>query len=119
MRKVAAAIITFNEEKNIERCIKGLLECVDEIVVMDSFSSDKTKEICNQYGVRFVEKKWQGYAQTKNTLNDLIDADYIFSIDADEVPDRDLQAQILKLKSDQKERLYILNRYTNYCGEMD
>ena len=43
MRKVAAAIITFNEEKNIERCIKGLLECVDEIVVMDSFSSDKTK----------------------------------------------------------------------------
>ena len=117
MRKVAAAIITFNEEKNIERCIKGLLECVDEIVVMDSFSSDKTKEICNQYGVRFVEKKWQGYAQTKNTLNDLIDADYIFSIDADEVPDRDLQAQILKLKSDQKERLYILNRYTNYCGK--
>ncbi len=116
MRKVAAAIITFNEERNIERCITGLLEYVDEIVVMDSFSDDKTKKICNQYGVRFVENKWQGYAQTKNKLNDLIDADYIFSIDADEVPDRILQEQILKIKSDSKEHIYILNRYTNYCG---
>ncbi|MDG2154285.1 MAG: glycosyltransferase family 2 protein [Crocinitomicaceae bacterium] len=117
MRKVAAAIITFNEERNIERCIIGLLECVDEIVVMDSFSNDETKNICNQYGVRFIENKWQGYAQTKNKLNDLIDADYIFSIDADEVPDRILQEQILNIKSDSKERIYILNRYTNYCGK--
>ena len=43
MRKVAAAIITFNEERNIERCITGLLECVDEIVVMDSFSMMKLR----------------------------------------------------------------------------
>ena len=71
MRKVAAAIITFNEERNIERCITGLLECVDEIVVMDSFSNDKTKKICNHYGVKFVENKWQGYAQTKNKLNEI------------------------------------------------
>ncbi len=117
MRKVAAAIITFNEERNIERCITGLLECVDEIVVMDSFSNDNTKKICIQYGVRFVENKWQGYAQTKNRLNDLIDADYIFSIDADEVPDRILQEQIIKIKSDSKEQIYFLNRYTNYCGK--
>ncbi|MDC0297031.1 glycosyltransferase family 2 protein [Crocinitomicaceae bacterium] len=117
MRKVAAAIITFNEERNIERCITGLLECVDEIVVMDSFSNDETKNICNQYGVRFIENNWQGYAQTKNKLNDLIDADYIFSIDADEVPDRILQEQILKIKSNPKEHIYILNRYTNYCGK--
>ena len=53
MKKIAAAIITFNEEKNIERCIKGLIDCVDEIVVLDSFSSDLTKEICERYQMRF------------------------------------------------------------------
>ena len=86
MRKIAAAIITFNEERNIERCINGLLNCVDEIVVLDSYSTDRTKEICHQYKVRFIQDKWEGYAQTKNKLNDIIDTDYIFSIDADEVP---------------------------------
>ena len=117
MRKIAAAIITYNEEKNIERCIKGLLKCVDEIVVMDSFSNDRTKDICIQHGVRFIQDKWEGYAQTKNKLNDLIAADYIFSIDADEVPDQCLQAEILEIKKNRSDNVYVLNRRTNYCGK--
>ena len=117
MKKIAAAIITFNEEKNIERCIKGLIDCVDEIVVLDSFSSDRTKEICERYQVRFVQKEWEGYAKTKNKLNDLIDAEYIFSIDADEVPDIVLREDIRKIKEDTFNGIYILNRKTNYCGK--
>ena len=82
MKKIAAAIITFNEEKNIERCIKGLIDCVDEIVILDSFSTDRTKEICQRYDLRIFQKEWEGYSKTKNKLNDLVDADYIFSIDS-------------------------------------
>ena len=70
MPTIAAAIITFNEEKNIERCILGLIDCVDEIVVLDSFSTDRTQEICSRYPIRFIQKKWEGYAQTKNNLNE-------------------------------------------------
>ena len=117
MKKIAAAIITFNEEKNIERCIKGLIDCVDEIVVLDSFSSDQTKEICQRYEVRFIQKEWEGYAKTKNKLNDLIDAEYIFSIDADEVPDVSLRQNIRKIKEDDFNGIYVLNRKTNYCGK--
>ena len=117
MKKIAGAIITFNEEKNIERCIKGLMDCVDEIVVLDSFSSDRTKEICQRYEVSFFQKEWEGYAQTKNKLNDLIDADYIFSVDADEVPDDILKEEIRKIKEDSFNGIYILNRRTNYCGK--
>ena len=115
--RIAAAIITFNEEKNIERCINGLLSCVDEIVVLDSYSTDKTKEICQRYKVRFIQDKWEGYAQTKNKLNELIEADYIFSIDADEVPCKTLQSEILKIKQIDQDNIYILNRITNYCGQ--
>ena len=117
MRKIAAAIITFNEEKNIERCIKGLIDCVDEIVVLDSFSTDRTKEICQGYGLRVFQKEWEGYSKTKNKLNDLVDADYIFSIDADEVPDDLLKQEIRKIKEDSFNGIYILNRRTNYCGK--
>ena len=117
MRKITAAIITFNEEKNIERCIKGLLNCVDEIVVFDSYSTDKTEEICSQYEVKFIQSKWEGYANTKNKLNDHIQADFIFSIDADEVPDEILKSEILKIKNEDFNGIYVLNRKTNYCGK--
>lgn len=117
MKRITAAIITYNEDKNIERCIKGLVNCVDEIVVLDSFSTDRTKEICIQYDVRFIQGEWEGYAKTKNKLNDLIDSDYIFSIDADEVPDTLLKEEIKKIKKEDSSTLYIVNRRTNYCGK--
>ena len=117
MSTIAAAIITFNEEKNIERCILGLLDCVDEIVIFDSFSTDKTQESCGRYPVKFIQKKWEGYAQTKNDLNDVIEMDYIFSIDADEVPDETLKAEISNIRKSDFNGIYIINRKTNYCGK--
>ena len=117
MPTIAAAIITFNEEKNIERCILGLIDCVDEIVVLDSFSTDRTQEICSRYPIRFIQKKWEGYAQTKNNLNEIIQKDYIFSIDADEVPDDTLKAEISAIRASHFSGIYIINRKTNYCGQ--
>ena len=59
MIKLSVVIITFNEEKNIERCLKSAQSVADEILVVDSFSTDKTKEICDSFNVRFIENKFE------------------------------------------------------------
>lgn len=117
--KISATIITFNEERNIERCIRSLENVADEIIVLDSFSTDRTEEICKVLNVRFVKRNWEGYSASKNYLNSLASHEYIFSIDADEAPDEELKNQILQLKNVEKDRkfIYSVNRLTNYCGK--
>lgn len=116
--KLTATIITLNEERNIERCIVSLLPVADEIIVLDSFSSDKTKEICESYEVRFEQRKWEGYAETKNYLNSLASGDFILSVDADEALDEELQQEVLRIKKEQAPTsVYSVNRLTNYCGK--
>ncbi len=64
--KLSVVIITLNEEKNIERCIQSIKAIADEIVVVDSFSTDKTKEICLTHKVIFLEQKFLGHIEQKN-----------------------------------------------------
>ena len=64
--KLSAVIITFNEEKNIGRCLESLKDVVDEIVVVDSYSSDRTREIAEAYGVVFIQHVFHGHIQQKN-----------------------------------------------------
>ena len=66
MSKISAVIITYNEEKYIEQCIKSAKNVADEIVVVDSYSTDRTKEICLSQGVRFIEHPFHGYRDQKN-----------------------------------------------------
>ena len=87
---ITSAIITLNEERNIERCIRSVQSFSDEIIVLDSLSTDRTKEICESFGVRFVERTWEGYSASKNYLNSLAKSEYIFSIDADEAASDEL-----------------------------
>jgi len=115
-QKLSATIITLNEERNIGRCIDSLLSIADEIIVLDSFSTDKTEEICNAKGVRFEKRQWTGYSDAKNYLNSLASNEYIFSVDADEAPDVKLQQSILKAKKQGFQHVYAVNRLTNYCG---
>ena len=61
MIKISAVIITFNEERYIEECLKSLINVADEIIVVDSFSTDNTKSICEKYNVVFIEQKFLGY----------------------------------------------------------
>ena len=61
MVSISGVIITYNEEKKIERCLQSLIKVTDEIVVVDSFSTDKTEEICKKYSVKFVSQKFLGY----------------------------------------------------------
>jgi glycosyltransferase involved in cell wall biosynthesis len=114
---ISAAIITFNEERNIRRCIESLKWCVDEIVVLDSYSTDKTVEICKELGVVIIQKEWMGYTQSKNYLNSKITSEYIFSIDADEALNEALKSSLNSLRIEGFSGVYSLSRMTNYCGK--
>jgi glycosyltransferase involved in cell wall biosynthesis len=114
--KLSAVIITFNEEANIESCLKSLLEIADEIIVVDSFSEDKTQDICLKLGVRFYQKEWRGFSNAKNYGNSLANADYIISLDADEVVSDKLKQSILNVKNE-LQGAYSFNRLTNYVGK--
>jgi len=116
--KLSVVIITYNEEQNIERCIKSILEIADEIIVVDSYSTDRTNDICQKYGVKFFEKKWSGFSDQKNYADSLASYDWIFSIDADEEVSSELKNAILSIKEKDYENLvFSVNRLTNYCGK--
>jgi glycosyltransferase involved in cell wall biosynthesis len=114
---ISAVIITFNEERNIERCIGSLQSVADEIIVLDSFSTDKTAEICTRLGVVFIQRKWEGYAASKNFVNQQAKFEYILSLDADEEISEDLRKSLLVLKNSDFTGLGKVNRLTNYCGK--
>jgi len=118
MLKISAVIITFNEERNIERCLKSLNQVADEIIVIDSFSEDNTAEICKRFPVKFILKEWMGYSAAKNFGNNIANNDYILSIDADEALSDELKKHIMELKkTDNLLDAYRFNRLTNYCGK--
>jgi len=116
MIKLSAVIITYNEERNIERCLKSLVKVVDEIVVLDSLSTDKTKEICEAFGVKFYVHPFDGHIQQKNRAITFATYPHILSLDADEVLDEKLQQSILNVKNNFNKQGYYMNRLTNYCG---
>ncbi len=117
MVKISAVIITFNEENNIARCISSVKGLADEILVVDSFSTDKTVEICKSFNVRLIEQEFLGYIEQKNFALDLATHEYIISIDGDEALDEELQSNILKVKENWVGEGYFFNRCTNYCGQ--
>ncbi len=119
MMKISATIITLNEEDKIRPCLESLREIADEIVVVDSISTDSTKSICEEFGVRFIEQKWLGYSEQKNLANRLAAHDWILSIDADEAVSEELKKSILKIKeTDTPDNVvFSFNRLNNYCGK--
>lgn len=116
MNKLSAVIITYNEERNIERCIRSLLPVADEIVVVDSFSTDKTEEICKKLNVRFIQHPFEGHIQQKNVALDTASHDFVLSLDADEALTDQLAKSILDVKINPLFKGYKFNRLTNYCG---
>ncbi|MEG2666501.1 MAG: glycosyltransferase family 2 protein, partial [Bacteroidales bacterium] len=98
--KISAVIITYNEEKNIEACLASLEKIADEVVVVDSFSTDKTEEICRKRGAHFYQKTFVDYASQKNYANERASHSWILSIDADERLSVDLRKSFLNLKNE-------------------
>jgi glycosyltransferase involved in cell wall biosynthesis len=117
MPEISAVVITFNEEKNIERCLDSLSGVADEIVVVDSFSTDGTEEICKKHNVRFIQNKFEGYIQQKNFAISMTKYPFALSLDADEVLTPELQESILKVRNNPRYEGYYCKRLNYYCGK--
>ncbi len=116
MPKISVVIITYNEEKNIARCLDSVKEIADDIIVLDSFSKDNTKKICLEKGARFFEHAFDGHIQQKNRAITYAQHPHILSLDADEALDDKLKKSILEIKENFNKEGYYMNRLTNYCG---
>ncbi|MFA6923234.1 MAG: glycosyltransferase family 2 protein [Bacteroidales bacterium] len=117
MISASIVIITLNEERNIERCLNSVKDISDDIIVVDSYSNDKTKEICKKYDVNFIEYDWKGYSETKNYGNSIAKYDWILSIDADEVVSEKLKKSLLNVDLNSGFDGFYLKRLNNYCGK--
>lgn len=114
--KLSVVIITFNEERNIARCLDSVVSIADDIVVVDSFSTDRTKQICEEKGVRFVEHHFDGHIEQKNWAITQAKHHYVLSLDADEALTDELQNEINQIKNNWEHDAYRFNRLTNFCG---
>lgn len=117
MSKISAVIITYNEEANIGKCIDSLKPVADEIIVVDCFSNDRTKEISLSRDIVFVENEFLGFANQKNYAASLASHEFILSLDADEYLSPELTESLLKAKKNLKHDGYTMNRLSSYGGE--
>ncbi|MDB5274133.1 MAG: glycosyltransferase family 2 protein [Chitinophagaceae bacterium] len=114
---ISAVIITKNEEAHIARCIQSLLPLTDDIVIIDSGSTDHTSDVCKQFSVSFEVKPWQGFSAAKNHGNSLAKHNYILSIDGDEELSADMRQAIAELMNSPIHVAYDLPFLTNFCGK--
>jgi len=114
MTKFTAIIIAKNEADRIGRCINSL-SIADEIIVLDSGSTDQTREIATEAGATVHSVDWLGYGQTKNLGNSMASNEWIISLDADEYLSSELQKEISNTTF-QKGKIYQLNRLNFYLG---
>jgi glycosyltransferase involved in cell wall biosynthesis len=115
--KLSVVIITFNEEKNIGRCLLSVKDIADDIVVVDSFSTDNTENICRKQGVRFVKHAFEGHIEQKNWAISQSVYTHILSLDADEALSEELKNEIMQVKSDWQYDGYIMKRLNYFCGK--
>ena len=98
MKKISATILAYNEERHIEACLESLRGVADEIIVVDSGSTDRTIEICRKYGCKVSTRKFDGFGAQRQYATSLTTHQYILSIDADELLSPALQESIKRLK---------------------
>jgi len=119
---ISAAIITKNEENNIERCLESL-SWVDEIIIIDSGSTDNTLNVCKNYNCSITSSKWLGFGKTKQLAVSKTSHNWVLSIDADEEVSRELASKIkLLLKSNDffgyqiRRKSFYLGKKINFSG---
>ena len=117
MVKISGVIITYNEEGNISDCLDSLVPVVDEIVVVDSYSTDRTKEICLEKGANVYQNEFLGHIEQKNFAITKASFPHVLSLDADERLSPELSKSILAVKDNWQADAYFLNRLNNFCGK--
>ncbi|NNC94297.1 MAG: glycosyltransferase family 2 protein [Chitinophagales bacterium] len=117
MIKLSVAIIAFNEEKNLPDCLLSVKDVADEIVVVDSNSTDKTEEIAVSLGAKVIQKPFHSYVDQKNFATESTSFQYVLSIDADERLSPELIQSILEVKKTWGCSAYSMNRKNYYSGQ--
>lgn len=118
MVKISAVIITLNEDRHLERCLSSLEGVVDEMVVVDSLSTDRTVETAQRYGAKIVLQPFLGYVEQHTFADNQAANDWILSIDADEALSEKLRTSILAFKQEKPlVHAYSIARLNNYCGQ--
>ena len=117
MEKISVVVICLNEEKNIGRCIDSVKGIADEIIILDSYSTDLTVAIAEQKGATVIQEIFKGYIQQKNRAIDLASHNYVLSLDADEALDPLLTESISRAQKKFSSPAYRMNRLSNYCGK--
>jgi glycosyltransferase involved in cell wall biosynthesis len=117
MEKLSVVIICFNEEKNIGRCIDSVKNVADEILILDSNSTDQTVAIAESRGAIVKQEVFKGFIEKKNKAAELASHNFVLSLDADETLDPRLSHSILQAKENFTHRAYRMNRCSNYCGQ--
>lgn len=115
--KISATVICYNEEDNIEACIKSLLKVADEVVCVDSFSDDQTCTIAKRLGAKVIQNKFEGHIQQKNFALEMVQYPLVLALDADECLSEVLVESILKIKSNPTHSAYQINRKNYFCGQ--
>jgi glycosyltransferase involved in cell wall biosynthesis len=96
--KITLGIITLNEEANLERCLNSVGDLADEILIVDSGSSDGTQQIAKKFKARWEHHPWEGYVKQKNYVLDNASHPWILSLDADEALSPELKNELVKIK---------------------
>jgi len=127
MAKISACIISYNEENKIEDCLRSLKDIADEIVLVDSNSTDRTLEIAKHYTDRIILQDFLGYIEQKNFALSHASHDWVISLDCDERLSPELREEILALKQhlddadaySMPRKTFYVYRWLNYCWYPD
>ncbi len=123
MPKISAVVLTKNEEQNLPRCLEAV-RWVDEILILDSGSTDGTLEIAKKFGAKVWQLPWEGFGKQKQKGVDLATGEWVLSIDADEVVTPELKTEIATRLADDngpagyylKRKAYFLDRFVRHGG---
>lgn len=113
---ISVSIITKNEEKNIEACLQSV-QWADEIIVVDSGSTDRTLEICESYHCQIIETPWLGFGKTKQIGVNAASHNWVLSLDADERVSDELREHIVSLVSSTSYQAFHIKRNSYYLGK--
>ena len=113
--KLSVGLITYNEEKNLSRTLDSILEIADEIIIVDSGSTDKTLEIAGKYNAGIYSEEWKGYGMQKNSVIDKCSGEWILLIDADEEISKELKEKIKYIIADSESKKVYKPNFTAVC----